>query len=241
MLPSEKQVIPCPAIESSCLFWYGPPKVGKSTVLSQNPDLLLIDCDYNGAQFVDCYRVAVFSWSDLQKLLAEIAEAKKKGELKFKTLGLDTVDGAFQMCRQHVLKELKLVHESDDKGFGRSWDIVKNTFLRLISFTQSLGLGLWMTSHAVQKEVKIDGVKRTVTTTSLPGTSQRHMMAIADHILYIDTNEDGSRTCYTMPQDGLETGGRFSRFGLNKNIKFNSESELYAQICNTLKKEKTDV
>jgi hypothetical protein len=233
-LPTEKQNVSCPSIAQSRLVIMANPKGGKSTFLAQNPDLLLIDCDNNGAAFIDCYRVSAYSWQDLQKILAEIAEEKKNGTLKFKTIGLDTINGAYQFCRTHVLKELKLTHESDDKGFGRSWDIVKNTFLRFIAYTQSLGLGLWMTSHTVQKEVKIDGVKRTVTTTNLSNSIQTVVQALADHIIYFDANEDGTRTCYVSPQDGLETGGRFNRFGLNKNIKFNTEAELYQSIMNTL-------
>lgn len=234
MLPSEKQVITCPDIKESRLIIMANPKGGKSTFLAQNPDLLLIDCDNNGAAFVDCFRIPAYSWADLQKIMADMAEAKKTGTLKFKTIGLDTLNGAFQFCRQHVLKELKLMHESDDKGFGRSWDIVKNTFLKFIGFTQSLGVGLWMTSHTVQKEVKINGVKRTVTTTNLSNSIQTIVQALADHIIYFEPNEDGTRTCFVTPQDGLEIGGRFNRFGLNKDIKFNSEKELYDAIINTL-------
>jgi hypothetical protein len=236
MIPTEKQTVTVPDWKRGIQVFLGDPKVGKSTFIAQNPTLLVLDCDNNGAQYVDCFRVAIHSWADLQQTLKELADLKKEGKLTYTTLGIDTVNGAYQLCRAHVLKELKLAHESDDKGFGRSWDIVKNTFIRFVSYVQSLGLGLWMTSHTQQKEVKIQGVKRLVTTSALSNSIANTVFGMADHIFYINTNEDGSRTCYTTPQDSLETGGRLNRFGLNQDIRFTTENELYEKIESILYK-----
>jgi hypothetical protein len=212
---------------------YGPPKVGKSTFATQNERAIVIDTDNNGTAFLPCFRVPTFSWTDLKKTLGEI-----KNDDRFDTIVFDTVDMAYQLCRQHVCGTNGVAHESEDKAFGRLWDLVKTEWMKMVSFVQSMNKGMWMISHSIQKEVKIDGVKRSVVTTTLPGSAQRITMALADQIFYMDTNDSGKRQLYMLPQDGVECGGRLAAFGLNKNIEFGTESELYQKITTTLKGEK---
>lgn len=230
--------VPTIDLASQRLVIYGPPKVGKSTFATQNKDALVIDCDNNGTAFLNCLRVPVFSWDELKKTLGEVAKERQDGNHRFKTIILDTVDGAYQFCRQAVCAANGVAHESEDKAFGRLWDMVKTEWMKMVTYTQSLDVGLWMVSHSTQKEVKISGVKRTVTTTSLSGTAQRMIMALADEIIYIESEEDGSRTLYLIPQDGLECGGRLARFGLDKNINFRQESEAYAKLIEAIKPNK---
>jgi hypothetical protein len=209
---------------------YGPPKIGKSTFAAQNERAVFLDTDNNGTAFLPCYRVPVFSWSALKKAIGEI-----KDDPRFDTIILDTVDMAYQFCRQHVCAENKIAHESEDKSYGRAWDMVKTEWMKMVAFIQSLNKGMWMISHSIQKEVKIDGVKRSVVTTTLPGQAQRLTMALADQIFYMDTNDKGKRQLYMLPQDGVECGGRLAAYGLDKNMEFDKESELFQKITNNLK------
>lgn len=232
MIPTEKSK---PQIDPTRLriLVYGAPKVGKSTFAIQNPGALVLDCDNNGTAYLECYRVPIFSWLDLKAALGELAKAEKH---PFTTVVIDTVDGAYQFCRQHVCKEQRIDHESEDK-FGRAWDLVKTEWMKAVTFIQSMGLGLWLISHADTKEVKIRGVKRQVTTLSLSGKTRQTIMALADEILYIDQDETGKRRLCVVPQDSLECGGRLAKYGLNQDIEFETESEAYQKFIGILKGE----
>lgn len=229
MLQIEKN-IPDINITKLRIMVYGPPKIGKSTFAAQNERAVFLDTDNNGTAFLPCFRVPTFSWTDLKKTLGEI-----KNDDRFDTIVFDTVDMAYQLCRQHVCAANGVAHESEDKAFGRLWDLVKTEWIKMVAFIQSLNKGMWMISHSIQKEVKIDGVKRSVVTTTLPGSAQRITMALADQIFYMDTNDKGKRQLYMLPQDGVECGGRLASYGLNKNIEFDNESELFQKITNILK------
>jgi hypothetical protein len=210
---------------------YGPPKVGKSTFAIQNPKALVLDADNRGTQFLPCFRVDITSWAHLKETLGELNEQVKKGECQFDTIVFDTVDMIHSLCRYHVCKQENVGHESEDKAFGRIWDLVKGEFMRCVAFIGQMNMGLWMISHSVQREQKIDGVKRSVTTTSLSGATARVVHAMADHIVYIDTDDNGKRTLYNVPQDGVEAGGRI---GIRQNIKFETEAEAYSLFLKNL-------
>lgn len=222
MLPTERNK---PQADPTKLRWliYGPPKIGKSTFASQNKEALFLDTDNKGTEFLDCYRVDIKDWIHLKQVLGEVAASDR-----FPTIILDTVDRAYQLCREHVCKANGIQHESEDKGFGRVWDMVKTEFNKLISYVQQINRGLWMISHSITKEVKIDGIKRTVTTTSLTDKVGRMVAAIADVIIYIDVGDNGKRKIFVKTEDSLECGDRTKT--LVNNIEFDNEQQVFDTI-----------
>jgi hypothetical protein len=231
LLPTERNT-PVIDIAKLKVVIYGPPKVGKSTLATRNPKALVLDTDSNGTAFLDCYRVPIDNWETLKMTLGELA-AMKKEDCKFDTIVLDTVDQAWNMCRAHVCKQFGVVHESEDKGFGRVWDAVKQEFMKAVAFITSNGWGLWIISHSITKEVKIGAQKRNVTCFTLPDKAGRLVAALADIIIYMDDDDEGKRTLFLRPTDTLECGDRTKQF--TDNIKFTTEEEAYATL--TKKKE----
>lgn len=209
---------------------YGPPKVGKSTLATRNPAALVLDTDSNGTAFLDCYRVPIDSWDTLKKALGELAARPRDAQPVFNTIVLDTVDMAWNFCRAHVCKTFGVIHESEDKGFGRVWDAVKQEFMKAVSFITSNGWGLWIISHSITKEVKIGAQKRNVTCFTLPDKAGRLVAALADIIIYMDDDDDGKRTLFLRPTDTLECGDRTKQFP--DNIKFATEQEAYDRLTN---------
>ena len=72
---------------------YGPPKIGKTTVLSQLDDCLIIDLE-NGSDMVDALKVKVNSLKELADLGREIIKQGKP----YKYVAIDTVTKLEEWC-----------------------------------------------------------------------------------------------------------------------------------------------
>lgn len=233
MLPTDKNK-PIRNIAKLRTLIYGPPKIGKSTLAVQNPQAIVLDTDNKGTEFLECYRVPITNWNDLKVTLGEIKKERDEGNSRFGTIVIDTVDMAYQLCRQHVCAANGVNHESEDKSFGRIWDLVKTEWMKMVAFVNTMDVGLTMISHSIQKEVKIDGVKRTVTTLSMSDKPGRMITALADVIIYMDEDENDTRTLFLKPQAYLECGDRTK--ALTENIKFQTEKEAWAKLEGAMSK-----
>lgn len=231
-LPTEKNV-PTRNIAKLRTLIYGPPKIGKSTLATRNPKCIVFDTDNKGTGFLDCFRVTISSWIELKQYLGDLKVERDSGNNRFDTVVIDTVDMAYQLCRQHVCAANGFQHESEDKAFGRTWDLVKTEWMKMVAFLTSMDVGLTMISHSVQKEVKIDGVKRNITTLSMSDKPGRMVTALADVIIYMDEDESGTRTLFLKPQAYLECGDRTKV--LTENIKFQTEEEAWNKIEGVMK------
>lgn len=220
MLPVEKHV-PVLSLDSRTVMMYGPAKVGKTTFAAAfSESALIMECDPGGADFLPCWKVPVADWKTFLERCKEVIEDKDK---RFKAIVIDTVDRAWQLCREHVCAQFKVKHESEDSNFGRVWDAVKNEFLRVIGKIRSAGVGLWFISHASTREVKVGVAKRNVTTFSVQDKVGRMVASIADIIWYLDINELGERDLRCLPEDSLECGDR-SRL-VCENITYSTPAE----------------
>lgn len=225
MLPSKKHE-PIKSVDSRTVFMYGPPKTGKTRfAIAFGDSVLILECDPGGADFLPCWKVPIPSWKTLLETCKEISEDKEK---RFKTIVIDTVDRAWQMCREHVCAQYKVKHESEDSSFGRVWDAVKAEFLRVIGKIKAEGLGLWFISHSMTKEVKVGVGKRTVTTFSVQDKVGRTVASISDIIWHLDINELGDRDLRCLPEDSLECGDRSGLVG--QNITYKTPEDGVAQI-----------
>jgi ABC-type Fe3+ transport system substrate-binding protein len=97
--------------------------------------------------------------------------------------------------------------------------------MKMLNFIAKEGWGVWMTTHTLQKEIKVAGLKRTVTTTILPASAARLIMALSDVILYIDIKENGQRVLVVQPEDTMEVGDR--THALQENIVFTHPKQGY--------------
>ena len=225
IIPSERHV---PTFDPTKLriLLMGQPKCGKSTFCTMNAKAFILDTDSNGTDYLKCYRLPVANWNTFKEALGELAKPENKA--RFDTIVIDTVDMLWQRCREHVCTALGLGHESDDKGFGRSWDMVKTEFLKAMAFIAGQGWGVWMVTHTVDKEIKVGGVKRTVTVSTMPEGGRALISKMVDVIMYLDVGADGSRTLCVVPEDTLPVGDRTHH--LTENITYRTPESGYASL-----------
>jgi len=90
---------------------YGPPKIGKTTVLSQLDNCLIIDLE-NGSDMVDALKVKV---NNLREL-AEVGKAIIKEGKPYKYIAIDTISKLEEWCEAEAKKMYKLT------AMGKNFD-----------------------------------------------------------------------------------------------------------------------
>lgn len=124
---------------------YGPEGIGKSTFAAQFPNPVFIDTE-GSTKNLDVARLPrPSSW---QILLDEIQYVKK--ERPCKTLVIDTIDWAEQLCIEHICtKHGKTGIE--DFGYGNGYVYTKEEFGRLLNRLEDVieaGVNVALTAHA---------------------------------------------------------------------------------------------
>ena len=129
---------------------YGPEGIGKSTLASRFPDPLFIDTEGSTNQMDILRLTKPTSWAMLQ---AEI-KAVKDGQFLCKTLVIDTIDWAEQMCVQSICDKHQKVG-IEDFGYGNGYVYVKEEFgrfLNLLSEVVEKGINVVLTAHAQMRK-----------------------------------------------------------------------------------------
>ena len=147
VLPSQKTP-PKTTLADLTVLLYGPTKFGKSSMCAQADSALFLATEA-GLNNLEVFQVSIANWDDFLGACREIAEGKHG----FKTIIIDTVDNAYRMCVEHVLAKHKIDHESD-LGFGKGYALVNNEFYRVLNKLALLPYGLFLISHAQEKEVE---------------------------------------------------------------------------------------
>jgi hypothetical protein len=104
---------------------YGQPKLGKTTLLSGWPDMLILAPE-KGYGAVRADVTDITSWEQFKEVSAELRKRKKLKE-KYHTLGIDTVDKLANLCDEYVCNEADIEHISDEK-WGKGYARFKKEF-----------------------------------------------------------------------------------------------------------------
>ncbi len=212
MLPI-KSTPPKISVDSVSMLIYGRSKIGKSTWCSHAPSALFLATE-PGLNSLNVFQVEIRSWRDLQLACQEL----QTGEHEFKTIVIDTIDNAYALCSQHICAKHKVKHESD-LAYGKGFHLVNAEFLRLLTKLAFLPYGLYLVSHAQEREIDTRTGKRTRMMPSLPGKAAQIVTGLVDIILFCDThaekNGDGKsverRVMYTKPTEFYDAGDRTGR------------------------------
>jgi hypothetical protein len=212
MLPTTKTP-PRSKLADLTVLIYGLPKIGKSTWCSKSEGALFLATE-PGLNSLEVYQVPIASWAELLAACAEIA----KGEHEFKTVILDTVDNAYRMCADHINAKFKVEYEGDLE-YGKGWALIRNEFQRVLTKLASLPSGLFLVSHAEEKEVQTATKTYTRIKPTLPDKARKIIVGMADMILYCDVetsvNGEGKsvvqRVMRTKPSAYYEAGDRTGR------------------------------
>ena len=192
---------------------YGREKIGKTSLFASFPDALFLSTE-PGTKALEIFEYnhengGINDWNDMRDAL----EALKATPDRFKTIIVDTVDRAYDMCRDWVSQKKGVEYPSDKNDHGSTWNAVKMEFLHFIHHVSRTGRGLCFTSHLREVDIKAGG--RTVTTKVVPsmsGQARGVVEAVVDLFFYAEyiRMKDGSvqRVLVTRGNDYIWGGSR---------------------------------
>lgn len=169
---------------------YGREKIGKTTLLSQWPDALFLTTE-PGTKGLEIYEIAIGNWS---RFLGAV-KALEADRSRFKTIVIDTVDLAYDMCLDHVCSRLGITYPGEDErgrqDYGKSWRAVRDEFVHTVTRIIRTGRGVCFISHAAEASIRSrSGSEYDRVIPSLSKQGRRVVEALVDIIMFADYFRD---------------------------------------------------
>ena len=187
---------------------YGPPKIGKTTVLSQLDDCLIIDLE-DGSDMVDALKVKVNNLSELQAIGTEIM---KQGR-PYKYIAIDTISKLEEWCEgeaKSIYKETPMGKNFDSKNTGASVLSLPNgagyLYLRMaykkwIEKLNKLADHIILVGHLKDKMLEKKGKEVAVKDLDLTGKIKLITCANADAVGYIYREGEETMISFNSMED----------------------------------------
>ena len=215
MLLPKAKTPPKASLNDFTILLYGEPKVGKTTFCNAGGRTLFLATE-DGQGGLDAYRVPVDSWETFLQALDEL----KQDGLPYDKVCIDTIDNLYKFCAEWACKKLGVIHQSD-AAYGKGADTINSEFLRQLTRLSLMPYGLWMISHATEKEIRPRaGASYTMISPSMPAAARRIVLGMADHILYAAREYETDpktgaviseqRVVHTQASNYFEAGGRIT-------------------------------
>lgn len=183
------------------LLLYSEPKAGKTSLAAQFPDNMFFMFE-PGARALSIFQREVKSWSEFRSYLTLMEKTER-----FKTVTIDTVDIAYQMCLEWTCKENGWEHPSDG-DYGKGWNAVKTEFLAQINRVLKLKRGVIFTSHAAEKEIKSKiGTEYTKIVPTMANGARDICEALVDIWVYM-YHDKGGRSMRIRGNEEVAAGHR---------------------------------
>ncbi|MBL7046493.1 MAG: ATP-binding protein [Candidatus Marinimicrobia bacterium] len=195
----ESKTPPVKNMERQTILLYAHAKFGKSTIAAGSPNAIFLATEA-GLNHLNVYQTPIQTWEDLLMAAKEIAEAKHS----FKTVVIDTVDNAYRLCSEYICAQHNIKHESD-LGYGKGWSLVNGEFQRVLTKLSLLPYGLFLISHAVEKEIETRTGNYTRIIPTLPDKARKIILGMSDFILYGDMDSSVVQDGKTVERRVLRT------------------------------------
>lgn len=186
-LPTVKST-PGTDIEDYITFLFGPPSIGKTSFLSHFKDALFLMFEPS-AKALRLYQKEISTWVDF-KAAIKLLHANKV----YKTVVVDTIDIAYRLCMEYVIKfKTAGIHPGED-SYGRGWDALKDEFQKTIAELCKTGKGVVFVSHVQYKAVKkMGGGEYEIICPSASDVARRIIEPMAHIFAYYHYGEDNKR------------------------------------------------
>ena len=186
----------------STLLMYGPPKIGKTTMLSSLDKCLIIDTE-SGSNMIEGHILN----ANNRKELIEILKQAREGH-EFKYIAIDTIDKVVQWAEEAVCQE-NSVQALADLPFGKGWGLARDKVMNTIHAFKDVCDHLIIVGHRKTAKAVVEG-QATVEPESLDitGRLKNMIMSDSDAIGYVFRDEDEKLMISFKSDDALEAGSR---------------------------------
>ncbi len=204
-LPTKPKA-PVTDVQLYTILIYGREKTGKTTWASQFPDALFLSTE-PGTKGLEIYEIPINDW----KMMRDSVKALERDRKRFRTVVIDTVDIAYDMCLDYVVENLGIEYPGEDsegrEDYGKSWRAVKKEFISVVQRIIRTGRGVIFISHANTSTVKTrGGDKWDRIYPSMSKQARQTVEALVDMFFYADYAKDSSnKTIRVLMTEGDET------------------------------------
>ena len=186
----------------STLLMYGPPKIGKTTMLSSLDKCLIIDTE-SGSNMVEGH---ILNANNRKELISILKEARQGHDFTY--IAIDTIDKVVQWAEEAVCVE-NSVQALADLPFGKGWGLARDKVMNTIHAFKDVCDHLIIVGHRKTAKAVIEG-QATVEPESLDitGRLKNMIMSDSDAIGYIFRDEEEQLMISFKSTDALEAGSR---------------------------------
>ena len=192
------------------LTLYGPPKVGKTDLLSKLEGCLILDTE-DGSDYVSALKVKVNNLDQLMDVAREIAAHKKaKGEYPYKFVAIDTITEVENWCEADATKEYKSTVQGKAftgksvlelaNGGGYFW--LRQSFDKWLDLITKFAPKVIIIAHLKEKITNKSGVDVVSMDLDLTGKIRNILAQQSDAIGYVYRKKDsGLRISFNTHED----------------------------------------
>jgi len=176
---------------------FGQSKVGKTTILSELKDCLIIDTE-QGTDLIDAMKVNTNSMKEFVETYKALVEEKKTNNFQYKYIAIDTIDNLVGWIEASVKKE-HAVRDLIDIPFGAGYNAVRIKTMQWLRRIKNLTPHLILVGHR-KKTISDDSATVSVSSLELSGKLKNMIMADSDAIGYIFRTTPEAKEDETLQQ-----------------------------------------
>lgn len=199
----KQDIEPADTLAAYTIWLHGQAGIGKTSLSAMFPQSHLF-CAGGQAKALRAKYVVLQSWAQFADLVDQFKESS------FKTATIDLVEMLYDMCFEHVLKELQVDYPGKTSAgkddYGKSWFFIRKEFAKVVGKLMSLesGQGLVLVSNSIHGERMME--EGSTVEDVHPNLSARPLNFIAgavDIIGFYTFNGKGERELVIRPKAGL--------------------------------------
>jgi len=194
------------------LLLYGAKKAGKTTMLGELDDCLIIDTE-NGANFIKGHIAAVNSLLDTRDLCSHLIEKQVKGET-YKYIAIDTLNKVVEWIEESIVTDYNATNSTKiqyfgDLAFGKGHGMVRNKVDKLIETFRALADTVILIGHnKLASAITENSTIVDPASLDLTGKLKNMIMAKCDSIGFVFRNDENELCISFEANKALEAGSR---------------------------------
>lgn len=170
-------------VNESAFLFFGPPKIGKTTIASGFPNAVFLATSKKELNRIKAPYILVNEHKKLMAAIDYLIDNRKK--LGYKVVVLDFIDAMYTNCETYICKKLKIEHPSE-ASYGKGVGMIGAAFKKEINKLIGSRYGVVMISHMQVKEIQTMHGTVSKTVTTLPDRARQIVIPLVSVIGYVD-------------------------------------------------------
>lgn len=172
--------VPSENMTDYCWMFYGPKKIGKTSIAAKFPGALIIGFE-PAARHVQAFQVDCPNWETFLGVITALETTQHE----FRSVVIDTGFEAYNRCLEFVARRENIQHPGGQNDYGASWKKVSDEFRRAHIRILAAGLTMIIVAHDKLKECETRaGQKFDMAVPNLSGQADDFYRATVDHLVY---------------------------------------------------------